>query len=157
MKREILATSILSILTTSSAFSDDISGGARANFGKNELVVPCVQVLNSDNDDLNGQYFDLVLKQKGKSLNYEVVVGVPEESETCIAAIDAMLANDDDTSDINGTATDIIDDSDEDDSDDEDSTVEESDGNDSNEDDSEDDDPDEDESTVNKGKGNNKK
>ncbi len=150
MKREILAATILSILSTSPAFADGISGGARADFGSRALIVPCVQVVNSDDEAINGQFYDVVLNQRGKSLNYEVVLGEPEDSETCMAAIEAMLENDEDTDDIDGDATDITDDED---SDDEDSDDEDSDDEDSDDEDSDD----EDSTAVNKGKENNKK
>ena len=118
MKQKILATTILTILSTDPVLSDDISGGARADFGSRELIVPCVKVLNSDNEELNGLFFDVVLRQRGKSLNYEVILGDQEEGEVCITAAEALLEVDLDTSDIEGDKTELDDDSDDDSNDD---------------------------------------
>jgi hypothetical protein len=46
-------------------------------------TVTCIKILNSGNPELDGGFFDVVLKQRGKSLNYEVVFGELEDPEVC--------------------------------------------------------------------------
>ena len=103
MNNTILAVIIFSLLSSSTALADDISGGARADFSTQELIVPCVKIMNSGDEELDGHFFDIVLKQRGQSLNYEVSFGEPEESATCYSAIDAMLDSDTDTTDTEGS------------------------------------------------------
>ena len=105
MKQKLLATTILTILSTSPVLADDISGGPRADFGRKELIVPCVKIIDSDIKGLSGLFFDVALKQKGESLIYEVTFGEMEDDEVCIAAAEAMLEADSDTSDVDGEKT----------------------------------------------------
>jgi hypothetical protein len=108
MKMKILATSIVAILSTSPVLADKISGGPRANFAKGTLVVPCVKILHSDNKDLEGHFFDVVLKQQGDSLSYEVVFGELEDDAVCLPSIEAMLLSDSDTEDSQGSLEDFL-------------------------------------------------
>ncbi|MDQ7089347.1 MAG: hypothetical protein Q9M50_01695 [Methylococcales bacterium] len=87
---------------------DRISGGARADFERGELIIPCVKILQSGNPELDGGFFDVVLKQRGKSLNYEVVFGELEDKATCQPAIDAMLQSDEDSEDSDGGLVDVL-------------------------------------------------
>ena len=103
MKQKLLATTLLTILSTSTVLAgDDISRGARADISNRVLIVPSVKVLNSGIDNLDGLYFDMTLEQRGKSLNYEVISGEQEDAAVCIPAAEAMLEADSDTSDIDG-------------------------------------------------------
>ncbi len=109
MRMKILVVSIIAVLAATPVIAKDrISGGARANFAKGTLVIPCVKILNSDNLELEDHFFDVILEQRGKSLNYEVVFGELESDEACLPSIQAALENDDDTEDTDGSLEDIL-------------------------------------------------
>jgi len=84
-------------------WADRISGVSRADFLSNELTVPCVQVINSDDVALNDQYFDVILERRGNSFNYELIFAESEDQAHCqrvaeFAAFDDDANSDDDTS-----------------------------------------------------------
>jgi len=113
MKIKILTASVIAVLSMGSVIAkekpaDRISGGARADFKQGTLVIPCVKIANSGDENLEGRFFDVVLKQRGKSLNYEVVLGELEDEATCQPAIDAMLENDNDSEDSDGSLEDVL-------------------------------------------------
>ncbi len=145
MKKKILATFVISMFSSGYAFSDNISGGARADFTRNEMIIPCVKVISTESD-IDNQYFDIVMQQRGNSLNYEVVFAEKEEADTCMAAEEAMINNDSDTSDVNGTEVTEEDESENYDPEDNDSEDDDSEDNDSEDDDSEDNDSEDDDS-----------
>ncbi|XSG85327.1 MAG: hypothetical protein ACPW60_01065 [Methylohalobius sp. ZOD2] len=61
---------------------DNIAGVARADFDLGELTVPCVKVENLD-DDLDGEYFDVILERRGQSFNFELKLAEPEDTAYC--------------------------------------------------------------------------
>ncbi len=110
MRQLTFITLILFVLSSPAVFADDISGGPRVDFGRKELIVPCVQIVNSGNPDFDGRFFDVAFKQRGKSFNYELVLGNEEDPEACVAAIEQMLADDEDTTDTEGEASGLTED-----------------------------------------------
>jgi len=119
MKKNLLAAGIMAALVSGNVLADKISGGARVNMDLGELTIPCVEI-DSPDDDNDGLFFDVRLKQRGKSLNFKLEYFESEKAEVCNALIEASLAADDDTSDVNGDSDseDDLEDDSEDDSDD---------------------------------------
>ncbi len=79
----------------SMAWADKISGVSRADFISNELTVPCVQIVNSDDAALNNQFFDVILERRGNSFNYELIFAESEDPAHC-QRVDDFAAFDDD-------------------------------------------------------------
>ncbi len=99
MKKSLIATTILAVLSTNQVIADDISGSARYNLHKSELIVPCVLV-NDPDGSLDGKYYDVTLIQRGSSLNFEVTFAEEEtDADACLEAAKILFANDEDTTD----------------------------------------------------------
>lgn len=82
------------------ADKDRISGVARADFHTDELTVPCVEIQNyDDNEALNDQFFDIILKRRGKSFNYELTFAASEDQAHCQSVADFAAFEDDDFDD----------------------------------------------------------
>lgn len=77
---------------------DNVGGSAKADFINGELRVPCV-LIEGLNDQTEGMYFDIILKRRGKSYNYELSTAQPEDAELCELIADYAEFNDDDFDD----------------------------------------------------------
>lgn len=84
---------------------DHIGGSPRADFQANELVIPCVQLRNFEDDlKLEGRYFDVRMKRLENSLDsfdYRLTEATLEDSDVCrrTAALAAFEDDDFDNSD----------------------------------------------------------
>ncbi len=89
-------------IAASPVWADRIGGSPRADFLADELVIPCVKLRNyKDDDNLEGAYFDVRMKRRGNSFNYELTEAILENSGVCrrIAALAAFEDDDYDDSD----------------------------------------------------------
>lgn len=68
-----IAVSTVATLIFQGALADRVKGMAKADFKNDELQVPCVQI-EGHSAGADGQFFDIVLKRRGKSFNYELVL-----------------------------------------------------------------------------------
>lgn len=62
--------------------ADRVSGSPKANFSTDELTIPCVKV-ESLSADTEGKFYDIVLKRRGKSMNYELQAADAEDPVQC--------------------------------------------------------------------------
>lgn len=111
------------ILLSQAAQADRVKGSARADFRNDELQVPCVMI-EGYGDAVDGQFFDIVLKRRGKSFNYELAFAEPEDAAMCEDAANyaTFIDEDDDDDDDDDDNDDVADDdSSDDDADDDDS------------------------------------
>jgi hypothetical protein len=102
MKIKMLACALTLGIAASPALADRIGGAPRVDFSSGELVIPCVKVRNSrDNDSLEGRYFDVRMERRGNFFNYELTEAVAENLDVCrrIAALAAWEDDDFDDSD----------------------------------------------------------
>lgn len=105
MKIKKLACALALGIAANPVWADRIGGSPHANFMTDELVIPCVKLKNygkfADDDSLEGHYFDVRLKRRGSSFNYELVDAIQENSDVCrkIAALAAFEDDDYDDSD----------------------------------------------------------
>ncbi len=79
----------------SMVWADKISGASRADFLSNELIIPCVQVVNSDDETLNNRFFDVILERRGNSFNYELISAESEDQAHCQRVADFADFDDD--------------------------------------------------------------
>jgi len=77
-------------------WADRVGGSARADFGTDELSVPCVQIANFENDAFNNQFFDIILDRRGNSFNYELTFAESEDQAHCQRVADFAAFDDDD-------------------------------------------------------------
>ena len=82
-------------LCSNFALADSISGVPVADFGENDLTVPCVEVKNLD-PSLNGKYFDIVLERQGDSFSYELTFTQAEDAALCQKIANFSKFEDDD-------------------------------------------------------------
>jgi hypothetical protein len=108
MKKSKLALE-MTALALASTFSwslataaDDIGGGPLADFGANELTVPCVLVNNLSGSNANNKFYDVVLDRRGNSMNFELSYAAPEDPAYCQRLIDYANFEDDDLTPIPG-------------------------------------------------------
>ncbi len=80
---------------------DKISGGSRYDSEKGALIVPCVKV-NIPGNALDGKYFDVKFMETDTPFNFRVDFGTEETNGVCEAVIEAILAADVDTTDVDG-------------------------------------------------------
>ena len=82
MKKSILSLAVATaaIVLSQTAQADRVKGSAKADFNNNELQVPCVQI-EGYSEAADGQFFDIVLKRRGKSFNYELTFAEPEDAD----------------------------------------------------------------------------
>lgn len=73
------AISAAAVMISQTALADRVKGSARADFANGELLVPCV-VIDGLGDSADGQYFDIILDQRGNSFNYELIFAEPEDT-----------------------------------------------------------------------------
>ncbi|MES2625501.1 MAG: hypothetical protein V4628_09490 [Pseudomonadota bacterium] len=76
--------------------ADDIGGGPLADFGANELTVPCVEVNNLSGSNANNKFYDVVLDRRGNSMNFELTYAAPEDPDYCQRLVDYANYEDDD-------------------------------------------------------------
>lgn len=69
-------------LAVSTAMADKASGTAKANFKTDELSIPCVMI-EEHSEAVDGMFYDIVLKRRGKSMNYELMYAEPEDTVLC--------------------------------------------------------------------------
>ncbi|MES2603391.1 MAG: hypothetical protein V4603_00540 [Pseudomonadota bacterium] len=62
--------------------SDRVSGSPKANFNTDELTIPCVRI-ESLSAETEGAFYDIVLKRRGKSFNYELTAADAEDPVQC--------------------------------------------------------------------------
>ncbi|MEY4642022.1 MAG: hypothetical protein RLZZ227_2016 [Pseudomonadota bacterium] len=62
--------------------ADRVSGSPKANFSTNELTIPCVRV-ESFSSATEGKFYDIVLKRRGNSMNYELIAADAEDPVQC--------------------------------------------------------------------------
>jgi len=106
MKKSILFTAVsaATLLMSHSVFADNIRGTARADFNNDEIQIPCVEIEGYGNE-LDGQFFDIIMERRGQSFNYELVLAELEDSTVCedianyAIFVDHDAENDDDDSD----------------------------------------------------------
>lgn len=79
--------------------NNHINGSPKANFSTNELTIPCVLVQNSSTD-ADGKFFDVMLKRRGNSWNYELTTADAEDQAMCQRIADYAS-----TQESGGTAT----------------------------------------------------
>jgi hypothetical protein len=113
--------SACAFIAVSTAQADRVKGSARADFGSDELFVPCVLIENYS-DEFDGQYVDLVLDRRGESFNYELTFAEPEDAAMCAEMANYAEFIDDDSTDDDSSDDDSSDDDSSDDSSDDDST-----------------------------------
>lgn len=78
-------------------WADGNSGGPRADFLSNELIVPCVQIKNHGDPDIDESYYDAVFIRRGNSSNYELVSAELGDQPQC-QRVDEFAIFDNDTS-----------------------------------------------------------
>src|SRR5688500_13495634 len=93
---ELTALALASTFSWSLASADDIHGGPLADFGANELTIPCVEVNNFSGSPANNQFFDVVLDRRGNSMNFELTYAEPEDLAFCQRLADFANFEDDD-------------------------------------------------------------
>jgi len=76
-------------------WADKISGVSRADFLSNELIIPCVQVVNSNDGTINDRFFDVILERRGNSFNYELISAESEDQAHCQRVADFAAFDDD--------------------------------------------------------------
>lgn len=118
----ILLATLMSGTVLANGKPDTIGGSPKANFHTNELTIPCVMIEGLD-DDTEGLFFDIKLKRRGKSFNYELIAAQAEDTAMCQAIADFAMLEDEDLVDDDDSADD---DSTDDDSADDDSTDDDS-------------------------------
>jgi len=107
MKIKKLVCALAFGIAANPVWADRIGGSPRVDFhtDADELVIPCVKLKNygefSGDDSLDGRYFDVRMKRRGNSFNYELVEAIQENSDVCrkIAALAAFEDDDYDDSD----------------------------------------------------------
>ncbi len=80
---QMAALAFASTVSWSFASADEIGGGPLADFGANDLTVPCVEVSNREGSPSNNRFYDIVLDRRGNSMNFELTYAVPEDSAFC--------------------------------------------------------------------------
>lgn len=110
-----IAVAAATLLLAQAAQADRVKGGAKADFSNDELQVPCVQI-EGYSAGADGQFFDIVLKRRGKSFNYELSFAEPEDAAVCEELANYAVFIDDDpeddaADDSNDDADDVDDDS----------------------------------------------
>lgn len=83
--------------------SRQIGGMPLADFGTNELVIPCVEVKNLS-PELDGKFFDVILDRWGNSMNFELRFARVEDPALCRAVADFAKFHDAKFDDLKGTA-----------------------------------------------------
>lgn len=78
--------------------NDKIGGIPLADFGVNELRIPCVEVKNLD-PKVDGHFFDVILDRRGNSMNFELKFAQVEDPNLCQAIADFAKFLDDDFDD----------------------------------------------------------
>lgn len=91
----LLLGAVLSAPVLADGRPDTIGGTARADFHANELTIPCVLVEGLD-DDTEGLFFDIRLKRRGSSFNYELAAAYAEDTAMCQAIADFARLEDED-------------------------------------------------------------
>ena len=84
-------------------WANEITGASRADFLTNELIIPCVQIVNSNDETLNNRFFDVILERRGNSFNYELISAESEDQAHCQRVAD-FAAFDDNAGTQPGTA-----------------------------------------------------
>lgn len=98
----IKLTSIISLsVSCNLVWADRIGGSPRADFSSNELSIPCVQIKNFNNANLNDQFFDVILDRRGNSFNYELTFAESENQAHCQRVAEFAKFDDDDFDDDN--------------------------------------------------------
>ena len=84
MKRFTLAVAVVTLCAAAQASNtaERVGGSPKANFSTDELTIPCVQVQNLS-EETEGTFYDIVLKRRGKSWNYELTAAEPEDPVLC--------------------------------------------------------------------------
>ena len=62
--------------------ADRVKGSPNANFRTDELTIPCVRI-ESLSAETEGKFYDIVLKRRGKSMNYELQAADAEDPVQC--------------------------------------------------------------------------
>jgi hypothetical protein len=112
-----LAVSAATVLMSQAALADRVKGMAKADFKNDELQVPCVQI-EGYGAGADGQFYDIVLKRRGKSFNYELILAEPEDTAVCEELENYAIFIDEDDDDDSASDDDFDHDSSDDDSDD---------------------------------------
>ncbi len=89
-------------------WADRVGGSARADFGTDELSVPCVQIANFEDDAFNDLFFDIILERRGNSFNYELTFAESEDQAHCQRVADFAAFDDDDFDDGESGANNIL-------------------------------------------------
>lgn len=87
--------------------ADEIKGSAKADFAADELIVPCVAI-EGHSAAADGTYFDLIFDRRGKSFNYELKFGEPEDPAVCEELANYAIFIDEDADDDEGEPEDDI-------------------------------------------------
>lgn len=97
MKKFTMAVAVATICAAAQASdtSERVGGSPKADFTTNELTIPCVQVQNLS-DETEGAFYDIVLKRRGKSWNYELTAAEPEDPVLCRRIADFANFEEDD-------------------------------------------------------------
>ena len=95
MKYKLILAGLFGMIMGNSAIADEIGGSPVYDSKKAELRIPCVLVENLD-PGLDGSYFDVILKQRGSSMNFELSFAALEDGVVCEAAAAAADVLDDD-------------------------------------------------------------
>lgn len=100
MKKSVLYTAVsaVTLLMAQAASADSITGTAKADFNNDEIQVPCVQI-EGYGEELDGQYFDIIMKRRGASFNYELVLAELEDTAMCEDIANYAIFVDDDADD----------------------------------------------------------
>jgi hypothetical protein len=100
---EMAALALASTFSWSVATAaDEIGGGPLADFGANELTIPCVKVSNLTGSTANDRFFDVVLDRRGESMNFELTAAAPEDIAFCKRLADFAAFEDDDLTPVPG-------------------------------------------------------
>lgn len=97
MKKFTLAVAVATICAAAQASdtAERVGGSPKANFSTDELTIPCVQVQNLS-EETEGTFYDIVLKRRGKSWNYELTAAEPEDAVLCQRIADFANFEEDD-------------------------------------------------------------
>lgn len=90
-----LTVAATAIVMSQAALADRVKGSAKADFKNDELQVPCVQI-EGYSAAADGQFFDIVLKRRGQSFNYELAFAEPEDASVCEELANYAVFIDDD-------------------------------------------------------------
>lgn len=91
------------ILMTGHAAAREFDGVAAVDLKNGQLTIPCVKIENAPDDmaDAIGQHFDVILNQKGNSMNFELSFAEGTSNDTCSAIAEISSSKRSDQPEVN--------------------------------------------------------